>query len=179
MDSRTMDFSLQVEGIEGACPAGDRYGSEQIASRRVPVLSCEGPCLRGEIARLAANLVAKEVPGLARACHAEAFFVPHSAMNRWVRSADRSVMIDGCFLKCHGRVLRKLVPEEKVVHIDAYSFYRKYADAFLVDDVPEPERKAMARKVADGVIATLGEAGRGSLGGRAMDPPRAAGGTVE
>jgi hypothetical protein len=81
--------------------------------------------------------------------------VPHSAMSRWVRTAERSVMIDGCFLKCHGRVLGKIVPPEKVVHVDAFSIYRKYADALLVDEVPEPEREAMARKVADAVAARL------------------------
>ena len=159
MDTHTKEFSLQVEGVKGTCPAGERYANEQMARQRVPVFSCEGPCIRGEIARLAANLVAKEVPGLARACHAETFFVPHSAMSGWVRSAERSVMIDGCFLKCHGRVLRKLVPAETVTHFDALPFYGKYADVFLADDVPEEERRAMARKVADGIIARLKEDG--------------------
>lgn len=70
----------------------------------LPVLSCEGPCIRGEIARLASSLVAEEVPGLARACPPEAFFVPHSSMAAWIKTADKIVMIDGCFLKCHGRV---------------------------------------------------------------------------
>ena len=159
MGADTKDFSLHVEGVNGTCPAGERYANEQMASQRSPVLSCEGPCLRGEIARLAANLVARETPGLARACHAEAFFVPHSAMSRWVRSADRTVMIDGCFLKCHGRVLTRLVPEEKAVHFDALQFYRKYTDVFLMDDVCEDERHAMARKVADGVISKLDRRG--------------------
>jgi DGC domain-containing protein len=106
MNDATNDFTLEVEGVKGNCPAGERYAAGQIAAGSIPVLSCEGPCLRGEIARLAANMVAEEVPGLARACHAEAFFVPHSAMRQWVGTADKSVMIDGCFLACHGRVLR-------------------------------------------------------------------------
>lgn len=147
------DFSLEVEGIEGACPAGERYATRQMAQQSVPVMSCEGPCIRGEIARLAANLVAQEVPGLARACHAETFFVPGSAMREWVSSAPRTVMIDGCFLQCHGRVLRKLVGGEKVVHFDAHGYHRKFSSAFLVDEVPEEERKATARKVADSIIA--------------------------
>ena len=119
------------------------------------MLSCEGACIRGEVARLAANIVAKEVPGLARACHAETFFVPHSSMSEWVRSADRAVMIDGCFLRCHGRVLANLVPEAKVVRFDALQFYRKYNDVFLAEDVPESERMAASRQVADAVIAEL------------------------
>jgi len=122
MDAYTADFSLDVQGIKGFCPAGELYAKDQISKRTIPVLSCEGPCIRGEIARLAANLIAQEVPALARACHAEAFFVPHSAMAAWVSGAEKSLMIDGCFLKCHGRVLKNLVGDGKVVHIDALPF---------------------------------------------------------
>ena len=157
MTAYTPDFSLGVEGVKGFCPAGEAYGKEQIARKTIPVLSCEGPCIRGDIARLAANLVAQEVPSLARACHAETFFVPHSAMAEWVRGAEKSVMIDGCFLKCHGRVLKGLVGEEKMIQVDALPFYRKYMDVFRMEDVPEDERKATARQVADKIIAKLKE----------------------
>lgn len=159
MEHYTPDFSLDVRGVKGYCPAGEAYAKEQIASARIPVLSCEGPCIRGEIARLAANLVAQEVPSLARACHAEAFFVPHSSMARWVREADKTVMVDGCFLKCHGRVLKGMIDESKVVHIDALPLYRRYTDLFSMDDVPEEERKAVAREVADKIIAKLQQEG--------------------
>lgn len=157
MEAYTADFSLDVQGVKGFCPAGEVYAKEQIAKKTIPVLSCEGPCIRGEIARLAANLVAQEDPSLARACHAETFLVPHSAMAAWVKGAERSVMIDGCFLKCHGRVLKNLVGAEKVVHIDANPLHRKYGDVFLMDDVPEAERKAVAREVADKILAMLRE----------------------
>ena len=155
MDAFTPDFSVDVQQVKGFCPAGERYASEQIAKKTIPVLSCEGPCIRGDIARLAANYVAQDAPKLARACHAETFFVPHSAMATWVKEADKVLMIDGCFLGCHGRVLKKLVGEEKVVHIDALPYYKKYTDVFLMDDVPEEERKAVARQVADKIIAKL------------------------
>ena len=72
--------------------------------KKIPVLSCEGPCIRGDIARLAANTVAKEEP-YARCCYAEVALVPDSSMARWVREADKIIMIDGCFLKCVGRIL--------------------------------------------------------------------------
>lgn len=157
MTDYTSDFSVAVQGVKGLCPAGEAYARRSIAEGKIPVLSCEGPCIRGEIARLAANLVAKEVPSFARACHAETFFVPHSAMARWVKSAEQIVMIDGCFLKCHGRVLKTLVPEDKVVHIDALPLYQKYTDIFSMEDVPEEERKAVARQVADRIIASLDE----------------------
>ena len=104
---------------------------------------------------MAANLITQETPSLARACHAETFFVPHSSMARWVKGAKKAIMVDGCFLKCHGRVLKNLIAEEKVVHIDALPLYKKYTDLFLMDDVPEEERKAVARQVADKIIAKL------------------------
>ncbi len=159
MEAFTADFSLKVQGVKGSCPTGEAYAKQQIDAKRTPVLSCEGPCIRGEIARLAANLISQEVPGLARACHGETFFVPHSAMASWVRGADKSIMIDGCFLKCHGRVLDGLVGEAKVVHVDALPLYKKYTDVFHMEDVPEEERKAVAREVADKIIAKLKEAG--------------------
>lgn len=157
MTAYTSDYWLAVEGVRGLCPAGEAYAQQNIADKKIPVLSCEGPCIRGEIARLAANLVAQDVPSYARACHAETFLVPHSAMARWVKEADRAIMIDGCFLKCHGRVLKKLIGEEQLVQIDALPLHKKYSDVFLMDDVPEGERKEVAREVADKIIAMLND----------------------
>ncbi|MEJ2130869.1 MAG: putative zinc-binding protein [Gammaproteobacteria bacterium] len=155
MNVSSPDFSVEVEGVEGYCPAGEAYAKQNISAKKIPVFACEGPCIRGEIARLAANLVAREAPTLARACHAETFFVPHSSMARWVKEADKSIMIDGCFLKCHGRVLNQLIGEERVVHIDAFPLYGMYSEVFSMDDVPEEERKAVAREVADQILARL------------------------
>jgi uncharacterized metal-binding protein len=97
----------------------------------------------------------KDVPSLKRACHGEVFYVPYSAMAEWVRSADQVVMVDGCFLQCHGRVLKNLIKAEKVLHIDALPLYKKYTDIFLMDDVAEEERQAVAREVAGKIIAKL------------------------
>ena len=70
-------FSLNVDGVKGVFPAGEKYTKEMIAEGKIPVLSCEGPCMRGEIAKLAANIVSAEEP-YARTCYAEMFLVPHS-----------------------------------------------------------------------------------------------------
>lgn len=159
MDTHSNDFSVAVQGVKGFCPAGEVYAKQQIEKHTTPVLSCEGPCIRGEIARLAANFVAQDLPSYARACHAETFFVPHSSMARWVREAQKSVVIDGCFLRCHGRVLKPLLGDDKIIQFDALPFYKKYTDIFLMDDVAEDERRAVARQVADRVIAKLKERG--------------------
>ncbi len=118
------------------------------------MLSCEGACIRGEIAREAAHLVAKE-RGYARACHGELLSVPHSAIAHWATEAEKVVLIDGCFLRCHGRILENLLGAEKLAEFDALSVYRDYTDVFDIDDVPQEDRKAAARQVADAVFAAL------------------------
>jgi uncharacterized metal-binding protein len=156
MNTATEDFSIQVDGVKGVCPAGEKWAEQNIVNKKIPVLSCEGPCVRGDIARLAANIVSKEDP-FARACYAETALVPYSAMTRWVKEADKVVMIDGCFLKCIGRILKNLVDEEKIVHIDALSLYKKYTDVFYMEDVPEAERKDTASHVAVKILSALRE----------------------
>ncbi len=79
-------------------------------------------------------------------------------MARWVKEAGKSVVIDGCFLKCNGRALKGLLEDGKLIEIDALPLYKKYTDVFLMEDVPEEERKAVARQVADKIIERLKEA---------------------
>ena len=150
----TEDFTLQVDGVKGVCPAGEAWAEQQILQKKIPVLACEGPCVRGDIARQAANIVGKEEP-FARACYAETALVPHSAMARWVKEADKVVMVDGCFLKCIGRILNNLVDEEKIVQIDALPLYEKYTDVFYMEDVPETERIDTASQVAGQILPIL------------------------
>ena len=154
MKPQTEDFTVQVDGVQGVCPAGEAWAEQQILQKKIPVLACEGPCVRGDIARRAANIVGKEAP-FARACYAEVALVPYSTMARWVKEADKVVMVDGCFLKCIGRVLNNLVDQEKIVQIDALSLYHKYTDVFYMEDVPEAERIDTARQVADQILPGL------------------------
>ncbi len=42
-----------------------------------------------------------------------------------------------------------------MIQIDALPLYKKYSDVFLYTDVPEEERQAVAREVADKILATL------------------------
>jgi hypothetical protein len=70
----TPDFTLEIEGIKGVCSAGEVYARKTMAEKKIPIFSCEGPCIRGDIARRAANMVAHEVPSFARACHARNVF---------------------------------------------------------------------------------------------------------
>ncbi len=154
MAKSTPDFSIDVSKVKGVCPAGEIHAKQNIADKKIPVLTCEGPCIRGEIARLAANIVADET-SYARCCFAEAFLVPHSTMAAWVKGAEKVVVIDGCFLKCIGRITENMIDKEKMIHIDTNPIHKKFADVFLYTDVPEETRKEVAREVADKVLEKL------------------------
>ena len=147
-------FNVEISKTEDTCPIGEKVGGRNLKEGKIPVLSCEGACIRGEIARLAAHLVAKEEP-YRRGCHGELLTVPDSAIAQWIKNTGKIVLIDGCFLRCHGRILENLLGEENLVQFDALSIYRKYTDRFDIDSVPEEERKETARLVADMVLAEL------------------------
>lgn len=156
----TGDFNRAVSKISGNCKVGEEWSTSASNSGKIPVLSCEGPCAKGEIARRAAMLIPKLDGRFERACHGESFYVPHSTMAKWVTNADKVVMIDGCFLNCHGRVLENIVPMERIVHINAHAIHKEYGDTFSCDDVPEEEFNSLAALVAEETIASaLGDRG--------------------
>ena len=150
------DFVLEVSGVKGLCPAGEAHAKQNIADKKTPVLSCEGPCIRGEIARLVANIVTEEAP-YARCCYAETYLVPYSTMTAWVKGAEKVVVIDGCFLKCIGRISENVIDKEKIFHIDILPLHKRFSDVFLYTDVPEETRNEVAREVADKVLEKLRE----------------------
>ncbi len=147
-------FKLEVTNTDKKCSVGEKVGYQNLQGKKTPVISCEGACLRGEIARLAANIVAKE-DQYRRACHGELLTIPQSSMAEWIKEADEVVLIDGCFLRCHGRILENLIGNEKLIQFDALKFYGKYTDSFDIDSVPEEERKETARQVADRILMML------------------------
>jgi uncharacterized metal-binding protein len=151
------NFAIQVEGKKALCPLGEVVGKKMVAEERIPVISCEGGCFRGEIARVAAHMVAMEEP-YSRGCHGEIFTAPRSAMAEWARKSNKVVVIDGCFMPCHGRIMKNVVGHENMIQFDALPIYNKdnkYTDIMLVDEIPEAERKDLARQVADKIQANL------------------------
>ncbi len=145
---------LSVSKTEKSCPIGEAIGRRNMGEGKIPVLTCEGGCIRGEIARLVANSIVKEEP-FRRGCHGELLTVPGSAIARWIKESEKVVLIDGCFLHCHGRVLENMIGKDKLLQFDALSYYNKYTDRFDIDSVPEEERKDTAKEVAAAVLMEL------------------------
>ncbi len=55
-------LNLEITNTDRTCPIGEKIGKKNLDEGKIPVISCEGACIRGEIARVAANMVAKEEP---------------------------------------------------------------------------------------------------------------------
>lgn len=159
---------IKVTRTKGTCAKGEIVGSQNQAEGKIPVIACEGGCIRGEIARLAANMIAKE-DRFRRGCHGEFLTVPNSAISKWTRTAEKVVVVDGCFLRCHGRMFENIIDGDKLVQFDALSHYKKYQDKFDINEVPESERIEVARDVADWVLYSLTD-GHFSMGGSADIP---------
>lgn len=154
MNKLNSNITVKIENTQGHCPIGEVTGKKMMNAGQIPVISCEGSCIRGEIARLAANMMAKK-DGYGRGCHGEIISVPQSAMAKWAQQSEKIVVIDGCFLHCHGRLLKGLFKQEQLAIFDALSFYGKYTDIMDIDDVPEPERKETAQAVLNNVLDAM------------------------
>jgi uncharacterized metal-binding protein len=154
MNETNAKFDLEVQGTNKKCPIGETVGKQNLSEGKIPVLSCEGACIRGEIARLAANYVAKNA-SFGRCCHGELNTVPDSAMAKWVNAAKKVVLIDGCFIRCQGRIIENMVGSDKLVQFDALSYHKQYCDKMDIDSVPERERKQVAQDVADWVLSYM------------------------
>ena len=154
MSNLDQKIIAKVDTTHSICPIGEIIGKKNISESNIPVLSCEGACIRGEIARLAANNISKE-QGYGRGCHGELITVPESAIAQWIKNAEKVVLIDGCFLRCHGRIIENIIDKEKLIQFDALSHYKRYTDIFDYDDVPEEERKEVAQSVSDWVLENL------------------------
>jgi len=146
--------SIQMNSTRAVCPIGESTGKKNIREYNIPVLSCEGACIRGEIARLAANIISR-TERFGRGCHGELITVPDSAIAHWIKSSEKVVLIDGCFLRCHGRILENIIAKDKLVQFDALSHYNKYTDVFDYEAVPEKERQETAQSVAAWVLDSL------------------------
>jgi len=158
--------TVQLSTTTAICPIGEITGNKNINTSKVPVLSCEGACIRGEIARLAANIISRKA-SYGRGCHGELITVPESAIARWIGAAEKVVLIEGCFLRCHGRILENIIDKEKLIQFDALSYHKKYCDVFDYEDVPEDERKEVAQSVAHWVMDSLNDIPSGTASSRA------------
>lgn len=145
--------TVYIPKTRNACDLCEDYAESQSA-KPVVVMSCEGACLRGEIARRAANYLCFELAreDTARLCLGGAF-TKNTGQRNMARHARRLVALEGCPIRCAARMMHGVLEgrEAEVFVTDAmFDFDRSL---FGIDEMPEDEIKAnamiVARKIAE------------------------------
>ncbi len=150
-----MTATIQVRLTDQRCDLGDAYAQKHWTTPpKIAVLSCEGMCLRGEVARRAANLIAHELEPdrTVRVCHG-GLLETSGGMRELVERADHILLLDGCSLACGTRLLKGAFPDSKPDVAFTDQLFELNQPAFSVDEVTDDEIKTYARTVAEKVIA--------------------------
>jgi len=144
------------EGAKARRVCGDarRYVDRELAlPPKKAVIACEGACVKGEVARVAANVLAYglEREAAVRICLGDAA-TADSGMSRLVRRAPEVIAIEGCPLRCGTEILRRRMPELQPTVFDASTLYTYDRDAcFEIMDMPREQIEAHASAVANHV----------------------------
>lgn len=150
------DFIIaRVEKTKNVCRLCEDYAERQ-ALKPVAVMCCEGACLRGEIARQAANILCHSLAPekTVRICLGGAF-TKDTGQRDLVKNAGRLIAIEGCFVNCASRMMQGMIESlapEVIVADRLYDFDRSL---FGIDEMPEGEIRAHARAVARKIAESL------------------------
>ncbi|HSB69243.1 MAG TPA: putative zinc-binding protein [Candidatus Methylomirabilis sp.] len=153
-----LDYEIaHVEKTRNVCPMCEDYAKRQ-AAKPVAVMCCEGACLRGEVARQAANLLCHSLAPnqTVRICLGSAF-TKDTGQRSLVRSAPRVIALEGCFLNCSSRMMRGVISDLEPEVIIADRLYHFDKRLFGIDEMPRADIEAHARTVAEKVAERLRE----------------------
>jgi uncharacterized metal-binding protein len=147
--------TVKIEKTGKVCSLCEDYTTRQ-GSKSVVVMCCEGGCLRGEVARRAANMLRFELAPekTARLCLGGAF-TKDTGQRALARNAKRIVAIEGCFIECATRTMKGAVPNLKPEVVIADTLYDFGRRLFSIEEMAESELNAHSRKVATAVAVRL------------------------
>lgn len=147
---------VRIKKQKSKCHLCDDY-AEQQKTKQIAVMCCEGACLRGEIARQAANILchslAPEVT--ARICLGGAF-TKDTGQRSLVRKAMRLIALEGCFVNCSSRMMNGVIEDlepEVIIADRLYDFDRKL---FGVEEMSPEEIQIHACTVAEKIASRYG-----------------------
>lgn len=146
---------VRIEKTRNGCRLCEDYAERQ-KSKPVAVMSCEGACLRGEVARQAANILTHSLAPekTVRICLGSAF-TKDTGQRALVRHAGRVIALEGCFVHCASRMMHGVIEgltPEVVVADKLYDFDRRM---FGIEEMPPEQIRAHARTVAQRIAETL------------------------
>ena len=147
--------TVKIEKPTKTCQKCEDY-SKNNELKPVAVMCCEGACLRGEIARQAANILCYKlaIDQTVRICLGGAF-TKDTGQRNLVREAGKLISLEGCFLECSTRMMRGVISELDPTVIIADSLYEFDRNLFSINEMPEEEIKFHAQTVAEKTLMDL------------------------
>ena len=147
--------TVRIEKTSNVCPMCENYAQKQ-ASKPVAIMSCEGACLRGEVARRAANLICHSLAPekTVRICLGGAF-TKDTGQRHLVRKAKRVIVLEGCFINCSSRMMKSVISEFEPEVIVADKLYDFDRSLFGIDEMSEDEIKTHSQDVAKRIVMGL------------------------
>jgi uncharacterized metal-binding protein len=147
--------TVRIEKTSNVCPMCEDYANKQ-ASKPVAIMSCEGACLRGEVARRAANLLCHSLAPekTVRICLGGSF-TKDTGQRHLVRKAKRVIALEGCFINCSSRMMKSVISELEPEVIVADKLYDFDRSLFGIDEMSEDEIRAHSQDVAKKIVVGL------------------------
>ncbi|NVN99497.1 MAG: putative zinc-binding protein [Geobacteraceae bacterium] len=146
---------IMIEKAKGSCKLCEDYAERQ-SDKPVAVICCEGACLRGEVARQAANILCHELAPekTVRICLGGAF-TKNTGQRGLVRDAGRVLALEGCPVYCASRMMAGTIPGLQTEVINVSKLYEFDRSLFGIEEMPADEIRAHGRSVAEKMISLL------------------------
>ncbi len=145
----------RIEKTTFSCSLCEEYAERQ-KSKPVVVMSCEGACLRGEVARQAANVLCHSIAPekTVRICLGGAF-TKDTGQRNLVRNGKRLIAIEGCPVNCSSRMMAGALEGLKPEVVIADRLYEFDRSKFGIEEMTPEEILVHARTVAEKIAGTL------------------------
>lgn len=146
---------VKIAKTNNVCPMCEDYAKKQL-TKPIAVICCEGACLRGEVARQAANILCHSIipDKTVRVCLGGAF-TKNAGQRNLVKSSGKVIALEGCFIKCASRMMAGVVDDFKPTVIIVDKLYDFDRNLFGIDEMFEKEISAHADKAARKIAAQL------------------------
>jgi uncharacterized metal-binding protein len=146
---------VRIEKTRNGCHLCEEYAERQ-KTKPVAVICCEGACLRGEVARQAANILCHSLAPekTVRICLGSAF-TKDTGQRALVRNAPRLIALEGCVINCSSRMMNGAIEGLTLEVIVADRLYDFDRGMFGIEEMPAEQIKAHAQAVAQKIADTL------------------------
>jgi uncharacterized metal-binding protein len=150
------DFeTVRIAKAKTSCTLCEAQAERQ-KDKPVAVMCCEGACLRGEVARQAANILCHQLaPEKAvRICLGGAF-TKDTGQRNLVRKAARLLAFEGCHVNCASRMMQGVIDGLEPEIVSVHQLYDFDKSLYGIEEMPPEQIQAHARTVAQKIADSL------------------------